>query len=718
MSLARAGGVVRALPVPAAAALRRALLPVLLALLALRLLAEIPGELRQVPALVAIAGAASAAWALRVVRLRLLLDATGHRLPPIQLLRVGAWGLAAAAAFLPLVGRVVEAVLLVRRGVRSRDAGAVALVVALWETVAALALGGGAALVLYRGDIPAFVAPAYRAALLPLALLALALAGLALLPRALDLRLPVAARDADATPRAIARRALGVASGHAGLMAGVLTAAAVVVEAAAFGMAGVAMGAGGAAGLLAGLARVPLLLVPPLLRTLHPDALLAGALASAAGVAPTAASALSHLATPLVVAWPLVIAAGVLALVRPEPPAPTAADARLFHDERTQVAAVVAGALLLRVLAMARGSPYAWPDARDHDAYVLHVLAGNLVPLAPEFFMAYHPPFGYWLMAPFRLLLGPAGHVVLNLSLSVATLLAANALLHRLALPRPWRMGSLVVLALLPTQVGLAVNATNDMLATLLGALLLLAAWPLLEGRARTRDGAAFGVLVAVSALTKFNLIVPAVGLGFFALVASRGRPTRPLVAAVLAGALALPWYARNALLLGAPAVSNMAYFDMPFDPGYFEPAFLAPTWAFLLAPPATTDFWGLLAESAFWSGAYLPPSMPVYALLGGLSGLRTLHLLVGLAVTLLAAVGAAVAVGRGTLQERALVAIAITIVLSQVAYFATYPTYHAVKGYYLNPGLVAFLAIAARGGIAVRETLSRWGVSERGARA
>lgn len=635
---------------------------------------------------------------LRAVRFALVARAAGGGEDAAPLAGIGAVWTSLDVAFFRGVGPLVGLALLARRGATvARAGGAVLALVALDF----LALGGLAlaALAGLRLPLPEYAVKPVVGALVVAPLLAIALVTFAAIPaRARDAGLPTRWKAAGLTPGGVAKSAIEAVRGAGAWRIGALTIAAIAAEASAFALAASATGVSPLLGLRAGLVTIAAESAPTIpIGDVALDAFFA-MLATSAGADWRGAFAAGDLADDLRLAAAAFvgIAPALAWALRARRARALPADTALRSSEGFHVAAILALGLWVRRVQWSERLPFARRDAHEHHAYVQAVLAGDWFPLAPDFFMAYHPPLYYWLNAPLFAALGGAGYVAFNLAVSFGLALATYAILRRLDVPRAWRLGALAVATALPTLVGVSVSATNDGLVALLVALLTLAALPFLSDRATTRDAVLLGVATGAAMLTKFNAVVPAAFLALGILVAARGRIGRVHVLALAIAALvAAPWYVRNALVLGSPAVGNAALAVAPSTPG---DAPFVPHLQFLDGESRASDVWGLLVQTTFWPfDAPFDLPAPGLAAIGLPRGVEQAFLLAGIALALLALAGALDALARGTRAERTLALLALGMLAAQLAYFASFPVTAAVSGSYLLPALPAYALVSTR---------------------
>lgn len=639
-----------------------------------------------------------AAFGVRALRFRLLARAARSDASDASLAGIAASTAAADAAFFRGVGAPVALALLARRGAGVARATGVALALAALDLLALAGLGLAAAFFLY-GSLPGYV----RTPLVVIGVAALALPALVLALRtppaaALSARLPAAWRDAGFTPAAVAREAFDVVrrAGPARVVA--LTIAAVLVEASLFALAGASAGVSPLASEGAGLALLAARAsIADPIGSIELSPLFTLLLVTAGGdytPAFHAAMAADRLRT--LVAAALGVAPAIAWAVSRARARMPAADAALARTEGFRVAALVALGLWIRRVQWSEGLPFSRRDAHGHHEYVLEVLSGNVFPLAPQFFMAYHPPLYYWLNAPLWVALGGAGYLVFNVAASLALALVTYAILRRLRVPQPWALGALLVSLVLPALTGASLGVTNDVLVALFVALMVWSALPFLSRRATPRDGLALGLATAAAMLTKFNAIVPAACLALGIVFAARGRLAAPhWIAGGVALGVAAPWYVRNVVLLGAPAIGNEGMAVRPSVPG---DAPFVPTLVHLDGSSRATDVWGLLVQSTFWpfDAPFGLPS-PAAEAIGFPWGVAQLFLLAGMALAALALVGSFAALARGTAAERTLAVLALGMLAAQVAYFASFPITAAVNGAYLLPALPAYAYLSER---------------------
>lgn len=674
---------------------------------------------RDAPVAALIAGAlVLASLAARAARLHLLAREANAATGAGATAAIAAGWAALDAAFFRGLGAAVGTVLFARRGAGLSRAAAATLAILALDAIA-LALGAlVVTLALYDGAWPDIA----RRSTVPLLVVAIALAFAALAAasragRALDARLPVAWREADATPARVVAAAARIAR-----RAGVARLAALTVLALACDVAviavvarsfGVALADGAISGLFAATTSRSLGF-PPGFDVLHSQLALAAVRLGADWTAAFAAGAVVIDA----VRW-ATWAAGAAAVAawalpsRRAARAPraswTLADARLARDEPARLALALGVAVWVRALQWRDALPFARRDVRQHHEYVTRVLEGDLLPLAPDFFMAYHPPLWYWIAAAGHGLVGPAAYWILNGLAALALVGVVHVILARLDVPPRPRLVATLGVAVVPALVGASLNATNDVLVALLAALTVLLALPLLEGRSVSASrGLALGGAAGLALLAKANALVPLAAFALVALVARRGRLGRGgWLAAGVALALAGPWYARNALVFGTPFVTNQQWFGG--ETTSLPPSFFLPRADVLLREGESNDFLGLLVQSLAWphDSPFTVPSAALAAV-GLPLAIRTAFLLAGAAALALALVGALVALARGAATSRALALAALAMLAVQVAYVLSVPKNSAVSAAYLLPGLAAFAYVCALGGTALRRGRER----------
>lgn len=623
---------------------------------------------------------AIAALAARAARFERLARAAGAASSPAALTGTHVAARALDRFAFPLVGTAAQTAILARRGAGVRRALGVAALLLALDLAGLLALAALALVALHAWPLPGYLALPARA--LALAAVAVGIGVLALAPRW----------------RLASRRLLSAARA-APVVA--LTLAALVLEAAALATGAIAAGVEPATALPAGLIALADAASPAhgLLLGDAGDAMRLAALSFASAarfeIADAGASALALA--------PLALAAVALSAwaARPAAAAWTREDAALLRSPRARLALVLGFALAVRLAEWRPAIAFAGRDSHAHGEYVRAVLAGNLVPHASDFFMAYHPPLWYWVAAPAFAALGLAGLTLLDVGLSLGALVVLHALLARVGVPERARLVALAVAACVPGFLLASLIASNDAAAALAGGLVVLLALPFLDEGASARDGVALGLATGAGLLVKANVAVVALAVGAAVLVARRGRVGAPAwIALGLATALAGWWYARNALLYGSLFVSNVEFFDALGVPRAGERASGAPDFGALvpslgvLSSPRG-DVWSRLLETAFFPA--LPPLRHPLALLAP-GAARAAFLLVGVALAALVAVGAARALARGTRADRALAVVALAALASQLAYFLAYPVAWAVQFEYLLPAFPAMVALAARG--------------------
>ena len=238
-------------------------------------------------------------------------------------------------------------------------------------------------------------------------------------------------------------------------------------------------------------------------------------------------------------------------------------------------------ALLLVTLGVrlwnALAGPRMWGyDAWGHVAYVCYLDLYHAVPWADQGWSYFHPPLHYligWALAQAR-----SGELLMRgLSLwgSLASLLTAGlaAWLARTGFPARPGLGLLAfgAVACLPVQYFMSPMPGNEMTATLLGAA-ALASFIRSERaeRASLGNDALTGLWLGLGLLTKFSGVVTLVALLAAlgvraALEPTPGRALRRAAArgagiAVLALAIAAPYYARNLAAFGTPFELSRGY--------------------------------------------------------------------------------------------------------------------------------------------------------------
>lgn len=671
------------------------------------------------PALVIGAGAlVLAALGLRALRLRLLARAAGADASDGALTGIGLAAGAADFAFFRGVGGALSGILVARRGAGSTRAGGILLALYVIDLFAfgLLAVLG---IYLLLGGVPEYarfplVATCVGAAVVG----AIAIAFASPVARRLDARFPAAWREADLTPGGVARSAFATVRRAGALPILALSFAAVAVEAGAFALAAASAGYGPLDGWAAGLPSLGAFVSPAervasadfhhhftmLMTTAGADwnalfdantALLRTrvAVSAIAGVAPALAWAASRAPTAL--------------------PGP---DASLARSEGFRVAAVLAIGLWIRRVQWSTGLPFARRDVHVHHQYVEAVLSGNFLPLAPEFQMAYHPPLYYWLNAPLWAAFGGWGYLAFNTLAVFALFLVLYALLARLGVPERLRLGALGVAVVLPGLTGASVSVTNDVLVGFFSAVMIWKGLPFLDGTATRRDGWILGAATGGAMLTKFNAFLPAAVLAVAALVAARGRLRAPhWIAFGTASVLALPWYARNMILYGAPAANNSSFATeevsrLPLPDGLFVHA------TQFDGESRAIDAWGLLVQTTFWPfDAPFVLHAPATASVGFPLLVPQAFLVAGTVLALLALAGAVAAIVKGTLVERTLAAIALGMLAAQMSYYVSFPITASLSGPYLLPALPAYAYLSCR---ALRDLASVVPALRRAARA
>jgi hypothetical protein len=256
----------------------------------------------------------------------------------------------------------------------------------------------------------------------------------------------------------------------------------------------------------------------------------------------------------------------------------------MTRRERLLLAALVAGALLLR-LAMGGVLPaFQAPDERAHVHYVEYLLEEARLPVQPEHDLTralrrwdqyYQPPLAYLLYLPLQAL---ARAVDATPEQSVRALRAQNAIYGAATVAVGYRVVALltppgdprralvgIVLAFLPGFAASGSVVNNDGLANLLAALLWL---PLLGRTDRARTPWLLGVAFGAACLAKLTVLALAPALLLAALRRRRGEARRVLQQFALAGAVAAalisPWLLRNALVYGDPLAIGAG--SIPFE--------------------------------------------------------------------------------------------------------------------------------------------------------
>lgn len=232
--------------------------------------------------------------------------------------------------------------------------------------------------------------------------------------------------------------------------------------------------------------------------------------------------------------------------------------------DRWLIAIVIAG-LTLRLIAFWIQQPF---NNDDHIAVVRYVVEHGRVPVpvpGSPFELFHHPPLYYLIAAP-MLALGGVKHVqALSLLFGAGALLLGGHLIARAPGigSRPARRHAMLLLALLPQLVHLSAFVSNDALATLIGAGILLAGFAYIEAPSAPRR-LGLAALTGLGLLSKgsFLAFLPAVTL-LMLWVESRDRSLRRALlpcAKALALCLALGSYKylENILILGTPLFHNL----------------------------------------------------------------------------------------------------------------------------------------------------------------
>jgi hypothetical protein len=277
-------------------------------------------------------------------------------------------------------------------------------------------------------------------------------------------------------------------------------------------------------------------------------------------------------------------------------------------------------------------------DARAHFDYIRYVAANRRLPLATEGWQTFQPPLFYLLAAPpyfaiAKLASEPTAMramrlLVLACGLGLVEMVGRGA---RAAFPRRDGLQMLAIATggLLPTTVYMSQYVSNEPLAGVLTAALVVAAFRLLAGGETDLDrwGFGLGLLFGLAILAKVTvaLLLP---LLVAALLRAAHRcggglrgAIRPVLRFALASAGVAGWYfARNWIALGHPYLGGwdtargIAWIQ---DPGYRVPADLLSFGASLHRPvyAALSGLWDGI-YSTFWldgclGGAVFPPAAP-----------------------------------------------------------------------------------------------------------
>lgn len=280
----------------------------------------------------------------------------------------------------------------------------------------------------------------------------------------------------------------------------------------------------------------------------------------------------------------------------------------MSRRDRLVVAALVTAALALRAALALVIAPLQAPDEAAHLRYVETLGRTGRLPVQPAepqpyWEQFYQPPLAYTLFVPVDKSLEAAGFLqtgrlralrLTNAIYGALTVLAGYAVTARLTPAGDMR--PILVAAVVAFFPGFAANASvlnNDALANLLAALLWI---PLVGGDDGRRTAWVTGGLFGAACLAKLSVLALAPLLILVPLCHDprdlRGGLRHAVLAAIVAGAIMLPWMLRNYHVYGDPlaiGVGSISFTKLA--------AGLPPDAVALLAHPqparAFSQFWG-----------------------------------------------------------------------------------------------------------------------------
>lgn len=425
--------------------------------------------------------------------------------------------------------------------------------------------------------------------------------------------------------------------------------------------------------------------------------------------------------------------------------------------------------VLVRVLLCWANPPYNAFD--DHFEPILMTMKSGVIPAKDACFQCFQPPVFYWISA----LIGeaaleagmPLPHVIkllqfVGCAAGILTVAVCYLILQKFPLSDFARLACFGTVCFLPRHIYMSAMHSNDTIAYLFVALSVYLAILALERGLSRSSLAALGVVVTITAFTKYTAfaVLPAISAALFhayrrRLVASRGRIAIALLATVVLPSSVLAGYMlNNAKHYGSPLPWNLSIYDpslhRPRDAGGISFVSFEP-WAklddLILVPGELHSFWTLIYSGMWFDTepyflSYLDSNRdwwqryhswyrgqgPFPGRNPSLSGLTILTgdglILLGLVPLILVVIGLALCVsGRwsGLFQATPAQSAALSLFPTLLAFNAAgvialtlrLPVYNAMKPSYFLISTPAFMIFLGLGGmLCEKQAIFKWTLS------